>query len=147
MARRRRRFIWLAGIGAALVVLVGWAGLWMADDREADCGAYGIKRAGAICRALSDNMQFEWQGHAIIAPGYKVTFETVRRVYCQQKVNADDLRFLEQLLDSSDWRTQNGADFLIRLITGHDRYGAPEDISSVFNPGNPAYLLKEGCGG
>ena len=79
MSRSRRNLFWMFALGAALIVLVGWAGLWLADDREADCGAYGIKRAAAICRALSDNMQFEWLGHAIIAPGYKVTFETVRR--------------------------------------------------------------------
>jgi hypothetical protein len=90
-------------------------------------------------------MQFEWLGHAIIAPGYKVTFETVRRVYCEQEVSTDDLPALGQLMNAADWRIRNGGDFLIRLVTGHDPYGTPEPETSIFNPGNASYLLKDGC--
>jgi hypothetical protein len=145
MASRRRRSIAPAVLGIVALGLAAWIGVRLARDRQIDCSTFDSGRAGAICRALGDNLEFEWLGHAIIAPGYKASFETAGRVYCEQKIGADDLPALEKLLDSPDWRIRNGADFLIRLLTGHDSHGTPEPETSIFNPGNPGYLLKDGC--
>ncbi len=92
-------------------------------------------------------MEFDWLGHAIISPGFKVTFETTTRTYCELKITAADLGGLQELLEAEDWRLQNGADFLIRLATGRNRHGDAEDENSIFNPDNPHYVLKDGCSG
>lgn len=147
MASKRRRLIWLCGVAISATVAAGWIGAWVARDRQLDCREYGDSRAGEICRALTANMEYEWFGHAIIAPGYRVTFETARLVYCELKIAPADLPVLGELLQAEDWRLQNGADFLIRLATGHDRHGTPEAEVSIFNPSHPEYILKEGCGG
>jgi hypothetical protein len=52
---------------------------------------------------------------------------------------------LEHLKQGSDWRLQDGADGLIRLIgSANGRPAEPEN--SIFNPANPQYILKGGCG-
>jgi len=128
------------------VLLAGWIVLSLNQDRRLGCENQSGERAIEICRHLEATMRFGWLGHAIISPGYRVTFEGVREVYCALQVGPDDLPALQSLLGADDWRLQDGADFLIRLATGHDRYGLPEAEVSIFNPSHPDYVLKDGCG-
>lgn len=78
-------------------------------------------------------------GHAIISPGWRVTWTGLRRVYCREKISAADVEVLKALARGSDWRLQDGAEDLIRLVLGTD----PDN--SIFSPKNPAYILKDGC--
>ena len=85
-------------------------------------------------------------GHAIISPGWRMTWIGLGRVYCREKIVAADLPELEVLKRGSDWRLQDGADSLIRLISSKGNNGA-EAETSIFNSQNPDYILKNGCEG
>ncbi len=85
-------------------------------------------------------------GHAMISPGWRVTWNALRRVYCDEKIGSADLPLLETLKRGSDWRLRDGIDGLIRLA-GSGNGLVHEDENSIFNPSNPQYLLKNGCAG
>ena len=102
-------------------------------------------RAQEICRRLEREMQWTWTGHAIISPGWRVTFKSIARTYCADHVGPEDVPALQTLRQTAkDWRAESGADFLIRLIQNKDRDG-PEDVTSIFNPANPSFILRDGC--
>ena len=114
-------------------------------SRDLGCAVVSDIRAGVICRRLQQEMQWTWTGHAIISPGWRVTFQSVVRTYCGEKVGSKDIKSLEALRkSSSDWRTESGADFLLRLVRSVDGT-AHEDVNSIFNAQNPSYILKRGC--
>ena len=103
-----------------------------------DCERYRLDRARSICRSLEAEMQWTWLGHAIVSPGWRVTWETVRRVWCGGVTSADTAA-LEELRRSMDFRVEVGADAMLRLIRGDS------DPASIFNPDNPSYILRDGC--
>jgi hypothetical protein len=129
---------------AGFVVYGFWPDKGMAS-RDLQCVAIADARAQGICRRLEQELQWTWLGHAIIAPGWRVSFDSVRRTYCGEKIGPRGIAALELLRKSAkDWRAENGADFLLRLIRNKDGTG-DEDIASVFNPANPGFILKDGC--
>ena len=147
-------------IASILVGAIG-VGVWAIDEialafdasprqtnitsRDLGCAAVPDIRGRIICRRLQREMQWTWTGHAIISPGWRVTFQSVIRTYCGEKMGSKDVKSLEALRHSSeDWRTESGADFLLRLVRSVDG-SAHEDEGSIFNTHNPSYILKGGC--
>jgi hypothetical protein len=113
--------------------------------RDLQCATVPDARAQVICRRLENEMRWTWLGHAIIAPGWRVGIESVRRTYCLENVSLRDVAALEVLRRSTrDWRAELGAEFLIRLVRNKDGRG-DEPVNSIFNPENPAFILKDGC--
>ena len=54
---------------------------------------------------MQREMQWTWIGHAIVSPGWRVTFQSVARTYCGEKVGSKEIKSLEALRQSSrDWR-------------------------------------------
>ena len=102
-------------------------------------------RAQEICRRLEREMQWTWTGHAVVSPGWRVTFEGVARTYCTEHVGPEDIEALQKLRQTTkDWRAESGADFLIRLVESKNG-GGGENVTSIFNPANPSFILREGC--
>ena len=102
-------------------------------------------RAQEICRRLEREMQWTWTGHAVISPGWRITFEGAARTYCAERVGPEDIEALQKLRRTTkDWRAESGADFLIRLVESKNGSGG-ENITSIFNAANPSFILKEGC--
>jgi hypothetical protein len=135
--------VWL--FGAAAATCDASPGQTNMTSRDLGCAAVSDIRASVICRRLQREMQWTWTGHAIISPGWRVTFRSVVRTYCGEKVGSKDVKSLEALRRSStDWRTESGADFLLRLVRNLDG-SAHEDAGSIFNAHNPSYILKDGC--
>jgi hypothetical protein len=91
-------------------------------------------------------MEWTWMGHAIVSPGWRVTWNALRRVYCRAGIGAADVPVLEALKSGSDWRLRDGADGLTRIVRSRDG-SAVEPENSIFHPANPQYLLKDGCTG
>jgi hypothetical protein len=100
-------------------------------SRDIGCAHFAPGRAGTICGALAESMT--WMGHAMIAPGWRVTWNALRQVYCREGISPVDLPALEYLKQGSDGRLENGAD---------GRAAEPEN--SIFSPANPQYILKHG---
>jgi hypothetical protein len=145
-----RWFYFLVANAMAVASLSGGA---MAADhaeinmvsRDLQCDAVRHARGRAICRRLQQEMQWTWTGHVIISPGWRVTFQTVRRTYCLEKIGVRDIAALESMQRAAkDWRAEDGAEFLLRLVRNRDGSGR-EDLASIFNPKNSSYILKDGC--
>ena len=128
-----------------LVLVILWPHKGMIS-RDIGCANVAPGRGKEICHALSDSMEWTWMGHAVVSPGWRVTWNALRRVYCREKISAADVTVLETMKMGSDWRLQDGADELIRLV-GSSSGLANEPENSIFNPTNPHYLLKDGCVG
>lgn len=89
-------------------------------------------------------MEYEFFGHAIPSFGYKVTFNTLRNAWCELNIKQSDLAILKEISRLRDWRVANGADDLLRLYYQVNNLDQ-EDKTSVFNPTNPSYILRDGC--
>ena len=138
-----------ASLIIAVVVLgsVGYA-LWPEKgmvSQSLQCDSIDDVRARTICERLEQEMRWTWFGHAIISPGWRVNFHSVKRTYCLEKTDRLDIPALDVLRRTAkDRRVETGADFLVRLIRNKDGTG-DEDAASIFNPANPSFILKEGC--
>ncbi len=132
------RFSRLATLTLLLWATHSWAG---DGSKRLACGTQTTPDATAICKLLQTHMEFEWSGHATLAPGYRVTFTSIRKVWCARPFSPTDVPALQQLEKSQDWRLQMGANALRILVEK-----APQPANSVYNPENPAYILRQGCG-
>lgn len=126
-----------------LPVLLFWPSGPMAS-RDIGCAQVQLQRGREICQAISGAMEWTWLGHAIIAPGWRPSWQGLRRVYCTENIGMADIPALEELTRRSDWRLQDVAGNLLRLVAA-TAGKSDEPETSVFNPQNPEYLLKGGC--
>ena len=127
----------------ALVLALCWPSGYMVS-RDIGCDKVSEARGRAICKSVSESMEWTWMGHAIVSPGWRPTWNGLRRVYCREKVTESDLATLDSLKRGSDWRLESAADDLIRLVTSIAGTGS-EPENSIFNPKNTDYILKAGC--
>jgi len=119
--------------------------------RDIGCAEVAAVRSRQICEAISASLTWQWMGHATVAPGYKPSFNGIRNVYCMLKIAKDDVKNLQKLKKYDptrrwlpDWRLESGADMLLRIVANLD---STDDgsVSSIFNPKNSGYILKNGC--
>jgi hypothetical protein len=94
-------------------------------------------------------MQWTWMGHAIVSPGWRVTLDGLKRVYCREHVTTSDVPVLLQLSGANgrspgDWRLESGAADLLEILKQGD---STVSETSIFNPRNSSYILKGGCAG
>jgi len=143
LMRRRIVILVIVAVIVAIALLMVWPDKKMIS-RDIGCATVSPERARTICQDLSESMEWTWMGHAIISPGWRVTWNGLRQVYCRERPTAADLPTLEYLKRGSDWRLQDGADGLIRLVESISGQ-AHEPENSIFNPVNPQYLLRGGC--
>lgn len=108
--------------------------------KNLQCDRQKEARAKSICQALEQNMEHTLFGHAMISPGYRVTFSTIRKVWCSQSITADDAPILRTLEQAADWRLSSAASDLLILAEKQ-----PQSENSIFNPQHPDYILKSGC--
>ena len=119
-------------------------------SRDIGCAELGFGRSRQICEAIAASLTWQWMGHAIVASGYKPSFEGIRNVYCALKIGKSDVALLEDLKKYDpnrksvpDWRLESGADILLRMVISRDGT-ADEPENSIFSPKNPDYLLQQG---
>jgi hypothetical protein len=94
-------------------------------------------------------MRWTWMGHAIVSPGWRMTWDGLRNVYCREHIGPADLPALDHLGRiaegaGGDWRLANGAESLVRLVQSA-RGASTEPENSIFNPANRSYILAAGC--
>ena len=134
------------------LLIIGFIGIVAANkiapwrySRHMQCEEQADSRARAICESIERNVVYTCCGHAIVSPGFRSTLETVVSVWCEQRVNTNDIKALNSLSISSDTRLKSTAESLLRLLTGNDQYGNPEADVSILNPSHSSYILKDGC--
>src|ERR1700686_846836 len=86
----------------AVVLVMAWPDKKMVS-KDIGCADVPSGRGSEICHALSDSMEWTWMGHAVISPGWRVTWNALRRVYCRENIGAADVTTLENLKLSSDF--------------------------------------------
>ncbi len=133
-------------------------------SRNLHCDDYELARTRTICLALEREMKWTWFGHAIIAPGFRPTFEGAAHVFCILPVNAADVPAIipmtgwsGKINKSPDWRLESGAQWLLFLLGDRALEYLPSaemkneikraisDSTSIWNPSNSAYPLRKGC--
>ena len=121
--------------------------------RDIGCSELIQARSQQICEAISASLTWQWMGHATIAPGYKPSIEGIRNVYCDLGITKTDLAALSVLKQYNpqrkwvpDWRLEAGAYMLLRIVENSESDGG-EPVNSIFNPANPAYILRKPCRG
>ena len=136
--------VWLGALALTVAAGSASADAWQ-GSRQLCCQTEMDGRAQEICRSIERHLVFSCCGHAIVSPGFRASWATVKTVWCEQAIAPADLVALRALARKKDWRLAAAAGDLLRLLTGHDEYGAPESQASIFHPANPAYLLKDAC--
>ncbi len=143
-----------------LIFLLAWLLELIAADaaagnlysRDLDCGKQPEGRAGEICRAMEDALELTWKGHAIISPGFRMTIERERSVYCSLPLTADDTRILVDMVIASDSRgspaeaqLNNGARSLLALLgqKALERFPEPGELPNNKMKRQIARHLKE----
>ena len=130
----------------ALVLALCWPDGEM-GSRDIGCARVAPGRSQEICRALAESMEWTWFGHAIVSPGWRVTWDGLAHVWCAVHITDADIPLLDTLRHgSADWRLESGAEDLIHLLKSRNSAGA-EDDGSLFDPKNPSWILKGGCAG
>ena len=128
---------------------------YSAFSKDIGCSEWTDKRSHEICQSLSDNLEWGWTGHAIIAPGWKSTFATAKNTYCEQNITRKDLPILEEMCGQKsgdytvctvpmDSRFGAGVERLINIIHAQNKL-TKEFKGSVYDPSTDYYLLKGGC--
>jgi hypothetical protein len=115
------------------------AGCSSAERRAEQIGCTREKnpRSVQICWAIAKEMEFELMGHAVPAPGYKITNQTLVRAYCRLGLSKADESALRQL------RGAQGASKDLLQMLGVDWV----DPGNILSSANPNYILKDGCPG
>jgi hypothetical protein len=138
----------IAASAAAVSVALLFYGLWpdrRMASRDLACGTLRNERANGICLLLQRELEWSWLGHAIVSPGYRIGFAGIRRAYCRGKIGEQDIPDLETLRRmAGDWRAETAAGFLLDLVRNRNGSG-DAGASSIFDPGNPGYILRGGC--
>lgn len=142
-----KRILYLLG-ALTFVIAVGapFADRWR-YSRELGCQMQVEGRAREICSSVERHLEFTCCGHAIISPGFRPTSITVKNVWCELRIEQEDVTVLRSLAKNEDWRLVSTAESLLRLFTGRDQYGTLESETSIFHPANSSYLLKDRCAG
>ncbi len=138
----------LVAVPLAIVIALVWPNSAMIS-RDIGCARVDDARGRQICDSLSSSMQWTWMGHAIVSPGWRVTWDGLKRVYCREHVTTADVPVLLRLSGADgrspgDWRLESGAADLLEIL----KYGdSTVSEASIFNPKNSSYILKGGCTG
>ena len=93
--------------------------------RTLSCQRWSAARANEVCKSLEREMEWTWTGHALISPSFRVTFETVRRVYCALSISPQDTPTLVDMALALERKPDggmagaqvvNGTRFLLNLL-------------------------------
>jgi hypothetical protein len=76
-------------------------------------------------------------GHAIVSPGWRLTWRGLAHVWCTLQITGADMPVLQDLRQtSSHWRLEEGADDLMRILKNRGGTG-DEPENSMFNRRTP----------
>lgn len=119
--------------------------------RDLQCDQYSKPRAAVICRITEQEMEWTWLGHAIIAPGYRITLEGQLRTYCKAEITPEDTAILVELALDPRYQqnpaqvlVQDSARDLLKLLgqAALDQFPTPADLPESVRTAAP-YLKQE----
>jgi hypothetical protein len=132
------KYVWAAVfLLASPLAEMSYAKDYSAYGRDIGCAEVAAGRSRQICERIAASLTWQWMGHATIAPGYKPSFEGIRKVYCEMKVGKDDVETLQGLTTYNpkrkwlpDWRLESGAGMLLRIVVNRNGNGNEPENST-----------------
>lgn len=133
-----------------LLWLVAWGDFaeWR-YSKNMHCEKMQNSREGEICKSIEKYQEYEFVGHAMISAGYRSSFATAKKAWCELSLTESDLMLLKEMQFDHRLPPQlvSGSEMLFSLLDAKlhpnpDLY----PVSGVYSPQSPGYLLKAPCG-
>lgn len=132
----------------ALLWLVAWGDFaeWR-YSKNLHCMTYQNARRVEICRSIEKYQEYGFFGHAIISAGYRPSFTTVKKAWCELSLTEADLKLLKDMQYDYSLSPQlmDGSGMLYSLLNANLNQGSNLYIGSVYDTSSPDYLIKDGC--
>lgn len=83
-------------IGLVWLVMWGDFAEWR-YSKDLHCDSFQNVRQTEICKSLEKYQEYTFTGHAIVSAGYRPTFTTATRAWCELSLTETDLQLLDKL--------------------------------------------------
>ncbi len=140
------------GVIFVVVIAVLWLVVWGDFDewrysKNLHCMTYQNYRKVEICKSIEKYQEYEFFGHTIISAGYRSTFATAKKAWCELSLSEADLSLLKDMQYDFSLSPQlmDGSGLLYSLLDAKFHPGSNLNTGSVYDPTSLDYLLKGGC--
>ena len=105
--------------------------------RNLGCQEQTSGRAKVICHALAEALEWRWTGHAIISPGFRISFDGLRHVYCSLPITYRDTELLVDMAFHAESRSGtkqaqiNHGVVALLLMLGHQALKHFPDLDKI----------------
>jgi hypothetical protein len=138
--------IFLATIALLWVVAFGDFAEWR-YSKNLHCMTFQNSRKVEICKSIEKYQEYGLFGHATISAGYRSSFATARKAWCELTLTEADLTLLKDMQYDYSISPQlmNGSGMLYGLLDASVNLGSSLYIGSVYDIASPDYLILDGC--
>lgn len=141
-----------AAIGAVVIGLL-WLVAWgdFAEwhyTKNLHCEQLQNSRQEEICKSIETYQEYEFFGHAMISVGYRSSFVTARKAWCELSLTEKDLELLKEMQYPPielPVQLQVGSGMLFSLLDAQLHPDSPQYVGSLYDPTSASYLLEGGC--
>ena len=137
-------FGFIFAVAIALLWLVAWGDFaeWR-YSKNLHCMTYQNVRKVEICKSIEKYQEYELFGHAIISAGYRSSFATAQKAWCELSLTETDLGLLRDMQYDNSLPPQlmdgSGMLYIMLDLELHPN----SDINSVYRGG--VYDMKGSC--
>jgi hypothetical protein len=142
-------------LAATTILFLLWLIMWgdfkeFRYSKNLHCEKLKNSREIEICKSIEKNQEYSLYGHSMFSAGYRSSFTTAKKSWCDLNLNKEDLDILNKIQYDLQLAPQlsSGAWFLYNLLNTKINPNSPEAINnkgSVYSPSSSDYILKDGC--
>ena len=138
--------------GVIVVIGLLWLVAWGDFDewrysKNLHCAELQNPRKIEICKSIEKYQEYEFFGHAMISAGYRSSFTTTKKAWCELSLTEADFALLEDMRYdyglSSQLRTGSG--MLYNLLDANLNPDSNLYLGSVYGTSSSDYLIRDGC--
>lgn len=138
--------------GVVITIGLIWFVAWGDFDewrysKDLHCMTFQNSRKVEICKSIEKHQEYGFFGHAIISAGYRSSFATAKKAWCELFLTEADLNLLRDMQYDYSLSPQLfvGSGMLFSLLDATLNPGSDLYIGSVYDPSSSDYLIKKGC--
>jgi len=111
------------------------------------CADLQNSRTEEICKSIERYQEYKFLGHGIFSFGYRASFVTVKKAWCELSLTENDLNLLKDMQYNYSLPPQLmvGSHMLYGLLYGNLNQNSNLYIEDIYNSSSLNYLLKDGC--